>query len=399
MKRWRSPNVVIAVPGASLKKLFMLIILGCMMMFMLVGALTSLRPEYRPSSSSLNDMAAHFPEEMFIRLFGLENRYFLQMLPKERQQTNYSSLLFRLATSINPDDPRSLLGSELPGFALYDSKILIAGEGTDYTNIPYESAPPLEVMFAERQASVEELEQAEQTQDEKALPPPKQTTQGRKVVYIYHTHTRESYLPALKGVTDPNLAFHRSVNVTKVGEKLMEELEKRGIGAQVNKTDIEAELLKKGMTYTQAYNMSRQTVVAAMKQNRDLQYFIDIHRDARRRKYTTTTINGVDYARVAFIVGGENAEYEKNLQLATELHHLLQKKYPGLSRGVIKKQGAGTNGKFNQDLSRNAILVEFGGVDNTFAELFRSATAFADVFSEYYWQAKKVEAPAPAEKK
>ncbi|MBR2517859.1 MAG: stage II sporulation protein P, partial [Geobacillus sp.] len=66
MKRWRSPNVVIAVPGASLKKLFMLIILGCMMMFMLVGALTSLRPEYRPSSSSLNDMAAHFPEEMFI---------------------------------------------------------------------------------------------------------------------------------------------------------------------------------------------------------------------------------------------------------------------------------------------------------------------------------------------
>ncbi|MED5078110.1 stage II sporulation protein P [Geobacillus stearothermophilus] len=399
MKRWRSPNVVIAVPGASLKKLFMLIILGCMMMFMLVGALTSLRPEYRPSSSSLNDMAAHFPEEMFIRLFGLENRYFLQMLPKERQQTNYSSLLFRLATSINPDDPRSLLGSELPGFALYDSKILIAGEGTDYTNIPYESAPPLEVMFAERQASVEELEQAEQTQDEKALPPPKQTTQGRKVVYIYHTHTRESYLPALKGVTDPNLAFHRSVNVTKVGEKLMEELEKRGIGAQVNKTDIEAELLKKGMTYTQAYNMSRQTVLAAMKQNRDLQYFIDIHRDARRRKYTTTTINGVDYARVAFIVGGENAEYEKNLQLATELHHLLQKKYPGLSRGVIKKQGAGTNGKFNQDLSRNAILVEFGGVDNTFAELFRSATAFADVFSEYYWQAEKVEAPAPAEKK
>ncbi|OQP05858.1 stage II sporulation protein P [Geobacillus sp. 46C-IIa] len=399
MKRGRSSNVVITVPGASLKKLFMLVIVGCMMMFMLVGALTSLRPEYRPSSSSLNDMAAHFPEETFIRLFGLENRYFAQLLPKERQQTNYSSLLFRLATSINPDDPRSLLGSELPGFALYDSKILIAGEGTDYTNIPYESAPPLEVMLAERQASVEELEQAEQNQDEKPLPPPAQTTGGREVVYIYHTHTRESYLPALKGVTDPDLAFHQSVNVTKVGEKLMEELEKRGIGAQINKTDIEAELLKKGMKYGQAYDMSRQTVVAAMKQNRDLQYFIDIHRDAHRRKHTTTTINGVDYARVAFIVGGENAEYEKNLQLATELHHLLQKKYPGLSRGVIKKQGAGTDGKFNQDLSGNAILVEFGGVDNTFAELFRSAAAFADVFSEYYWQAEKVEAPAPAEKK
>ncbi|NNV05454.1 stage II sporulation protein P [Geobacillus sp. C56-T2] len=399
MKRWRPPHVMIAVPGASLKKLLMLVVVGCMMMVMLIGALTSLRPEYRPSSSSINDMAAHFPQEAFVRLFALENGYFAQLLPKERRRTNYSSLLFRLATSINPDDPRSLLGSELPGFALYDSKILIAGEGTDYTNIPYESAPPLEVMLAERQASVEELEQAEQTENEKPLPPPRQTTEGRKVVYIYHTHTRESYLPALKGVTDPNLAFHRSVNVTKVGEKLMEELEKRGIGAQVNKTDIEAELLKKGMKYSQAYDMSRQTVVAAMKQNRDLQYLIDIHRDAHRRNYTTTTINGATYARVAFIVGGENAEYEKNLQLATELHHLMQKKYPGLSRGVIKKQGAGTDGKFNQDLSGNAILIEIGGVDNTFAELFRSAAAFADVFSEYYWQAEKVQAPTPPEKK
>ncbi|AGE23096.1 MULTISPECIES: stage II sporulation protein P [Geobacillus] len=399
MKRWRSPNVMIAIPGASIKKLLMLIILGCMMMFMLVGALTSLRPEYRPSSSSLNDMAAHFPEETFIRLFALENRYFAQLLPKDRRQTNYSSLLFRLATSINPDDPRSLLGSELPGFALYDSKILIAGEGTDYTNMPYESAPPLEAMLAERQASVDELEQANKNEDEKPVPPPSQTTGGKKVVYIYNTHTHESFLPALKGVTDPDLAFHPTVNITKVGEKLAEELEKRGIGAEVSKIDIVSELLKKGMKYSQSYDMSRQTVVAAMKQNRDLHYFIDIHRDSRRRNYTTATIHGVDYARVAFIIGGENATYEKNLQLATALHQLLQKKYPGLSRGVIEKKGAGTNGKFNQDLSENAILIEVGGVDNTFTELFRSVSALADVFSDYYWQAEKVEAPAPAEKK
>ncbi|MGJ3203752.1 stage II sporulation protein P [Geobacillus thermoleovorans] len=399
MKRWRSPNVMIAIPGASIKKLLMLIILGCMMMFMLVGALTSLRPEYRPSSSSLNDMAAHFPEETFIRLFALENRYFAQLLPKDRRQTNYSSLLFRLATSINPDDPRSLLGSELPGFALYDSKILIAGEGTDYTNLPYESAPPLEAMLAERQASVDELEQANKNEDEKPVPPPSQTTGGKKVVYIYNTHTHESFLPALKGVTDPDLAFHPTVNITKVGEKLAEELEKRGIGAEVSKIDIVSELLKKGMKYSQSYDMSRQTVVAAMKQNRDLHYFIDIHRDSQRRKYTTATINGVDYARVVFTIGGENATYEKNLQLATALHQLLQKKYPGLSRGVIEKKGAGTNGKFNQDLSENAILIEVGGVDNTFTELFRSVSALADVFSDYYWQAEKVEAPAPAEKK
>lgn len=216
------------------------------MMFMLIGAITSLKPEYRISSSSVSNMTDQFSQETFIHLFSFENHYFSQLLPKERQKPNYSALLFRMATSINPDDPRSLLGGELPGFTLYDSKIIVAGEGTNYTNMPYESAPPLEVMLAERQASLESLEEADKKHEEKQVPPPTQTTGGRKVVYIYHTHTRESYLPALKGVTDPDLAFHRTVNVTKVGEKLAEEMEKRGIGAEVSTIDIEGELKKKG---------------------------------------------------------------------------------------------------------------------------------------------------------
>jgi stage II sporulation protein P len=398
MKRLRSQQIIVTVHGTSLKKVIVLAILGCMMMFTLVGLMTSLKPEYRISSSSVNNVTNHFPEETFIHLFSFENHYFSQSLPKERQKTNYSSILFRMATSINPDDPRSLLGSELPGFALYDSQIIVAGEGTDYTNMPYESAPPLEVMLAEREASLENLQQADKDQGEKPVPPPKMTTGGKKVVYIYNTHTYESYLPALKGVTDPDLAFHRTVNVTKVGQKLAEELEKRGIGAEESAVDIQEKLAEKGMKYYQSYDMSREVVREAMAHDRDLQYFVDIHRDSRRRKYTTVTINGVDYARVAFIIGGENAKYEKNLQLATQLHHLLQEKYPGLSRGVIEKKGAGTNGLFNQDLSENAILMEIGGVDNTFDELFRTTSAVADAFSEYYWQAEKVQAPASVQK-
>ncbi|MBB4073598.1 stage II sporulation protein P [Anoxybacillus voinovskiensis] len=398
MNRIRSRPFV-TVHGTSIKKIAIIAVLGWMMMFTLIGVLTSLKPEYRFSSSSVNNVVNHFPEETFVHLLSFENHYFSQNLPKERQHISYSSILFRTITSVNLNDPRSFLGKELPGFALYDSKIVVAGEGTDYTNMPYESAPPLEVMLAEREASLDNLEKADEVQDEKPVPPPTMTTGGKKVVYIYHTHTYESYLPALKGVTDPDLAFHRTVNVTKVGERLAEELEKRGIGAEESPIDIQAELSKKGMKYYQSYDMSREVVMEAMKQTRDLQYFIDIHRDSRPRKYTTVTINGTDYARVVFIIGGENPNYEKNLQVATNLHQLLQKKYPGLSRGVIEKKGAETNGKFNQDLSGNAILIEFGGVDNTFEELFRTAAAVADVFSEYYWQAEKVQAPAPAQKK
>ncbi|OAO78148.1 Stage II sporulation protein P [Anoxybacillus flavithermus] len=387
-------NMMVTVHGTSIKKWLVFILFTFMGTLTVVATMTA-TSTYRLSSSSVHEVANHFSTESLVHLLSFENVYFSQTLPKDKQQLPYSQYFFQMTTSVNLNDPRSLLGRELPGFSLYDSEIILAGEGTDFTNIPYESPPPLEVLLAEREAAQEQFQEEETP----PAPAPSQTTGGKKVVYIYHTHTQESYLPALKGVTNPNFAHHPTVNVTKVGKKLGEELEKRGIGTVVDTTDFIGKLLKNNMEYYQAYDMSRKTVVEAMANNRDVQYLIDIHRDSRRRNDTTVTINGVHYARVSFIIGGENAKYKKNLQLVTKLHELLEKKYPGLSRGTFEKKGVGTNGKFNQDLSENAILIEFGGVDNTFQELYRTAAAVADVFSEYYWQAEKVNATQPAEKK
>ena len=110
-----------------------------------------------------------------------------------------------------------------------------------------------------------------------------------------------------------------------------------------------------------------------------------------RRKNTTTTINGEDYAQILFVIGAEFSNYEKNLALATKLHYLIQEKYPDLSKGVVTKAGAGTNGVYNQDLFENALLMEVGGVDNSLEELYRTADAIAEIFSEYYWEAEKVD--------
>lgn len=93
----------------------------------------------------------------------------------------------------------------------------------------------------------------------------------------------------------------------------------------------------------------------------------------------------------SFVIGGDNENYEKNLEFASRLHKLMQEKYPGLSRGVLPpKKGAGTDGVFNQDLHENALTVEIGGIDNNLEELYRSADALAEVFSELYWDAEKV---------
>lgn len=401
MRLSKRPGIIVAVQGTQVVKAVLAIVFFLIGIFSISGAMTSLRPEYRISSDSVNHAATRLNGQLLFSLMGWENHQFLQALPEEYVSPKLTNVMFNLSTNINLDDPRSLLGRELPGFSLFDGKILVAGEGTNYTNMPMESAPPVDVLKSEQEAALQNTENLQGGNPGGAEAQPL-STGDRKAVYIYFTHTRESYLPYLKGVTDPNMAYHSQVNVTKIGDHLKASLEQRGIGTTVDKTDVMGNLNKKGLGFGKAYQESRPVVEAAMAGDRNLQYFIDIHRDGYRKDKTTIEINGKPYAKIAFIIGGENANYEKNLSLARELHNLLDKKYgKGLSRGVIEKKGASTNGKFNQDLSGNALLIEFGGVDNTFEELNRSADALADVFSEFYWQAESVGAPAkqPAEKK
>ncbi|MFN2745264.1 MULTISPECIES: stage II sporulation protein P [Bacillus] len=388
-RRGRNRQLVLAVNGRNAVKAVFLFIASLVLIFILSGALTSLRPELRPSST-LYRVADELGGETFGRILGMENHYFASELPEPHKKFELSPLILKLATSINLKDPRSFLGRELPGFSHYDSEILVAGQGTDYTNMPSESQPPTEVLKEEREANLAELEGTGKEREEKKSPP-EQSTGDRKVVFIYNTHNTESYLPFLKGETNPNLAIHSKANVTIVSDMFGDALESQGVGAMVDKTDVQANLKKKGWDYSRSYDQSRPVVKEAMAENKNLEYFIDIHRDASRKKTTTTTINGKSYARLAFVIGKKSSNFEANFKLAKELHDRLEKKYPGLSRGVISKGASGDNGVYNQDLNERSILIEFGGVDNNRKELERSADAMADVFSEMYWDAEKVD--------
>ncbi len=386
----RNSGTFVMVQGSSLLKAAGLLLIFMLLIFSISGLLTSLKPQYRPMSSSVNQAATNVNGELLYQLMGWENHHFLSVGQDWTSTPKLTNLVFKLSSNINLNDPRSLLGRELPGFFQFDGKIVVAGEGTNYTNMPIESAPPIEIMKAEREAALQNLDSIETPAGEKPPADPSKTTGKRKVMYVYFTHNRESYIPYLKGVNDPDTAYHSQINVTKIGDQLKTSLEDRGIGTFVDKTDIQGNLNKKHLSYAKSYQESRPVVQAAMASNRDLNYIIDIHRDSQRKPQTTVSINGKSYARLAFIIGGKNPNYEKNAKLAKALHDLLQKKYKGLSRGVMIKNAAGSNSIYNQNLSENALLIEFGGVDNTFEELNRSADALADVFSEFYWQAEKV---------
>lgn len=351
-------------------------------MFILIGMMTSLDPSYRVASHTVKQWTSDVNEIHFLTLMMGENRVFKEALPEGEEPIDIWRVLFELGTNVRVHDVRSLLGRELPGFNFYDREILIAGEGTDFTNLTAESTPPLDIVLEEREATIpEELEK------EKDPVPSK----NKKTVYIYNTHNRESFLPYLPNTDNPNDAFHKEINITKVSEQLANELAKHGIGSQVEEKDIGSILVERDWNYSRdSYKASKEVVTEALANNKDIQYVFDLHRDSVRKDITTKEIKGKKYARLMFVIGGDNPNYEKNFALADKLHHALEEKYPGLSRGVEKYGGEGRNGVYNQDVSSNALLIEFGGVDNTFEELNNTAKVLAEVFSEVYFDAEKV---------
>ncbi len=370
-------------------------LISIILLFVFIGLLTTIKPAYRFSSHIISEWTSNVDSSAFLYLLSMENRAFLQAFPEEKTMSKLSTIFFQVATNIKFNDPKSLLGQEFPGFTTFGNQIIVAGEGTNYMNLSIESSPPLEDVLEDREAVLDEIPAEKEKEDDYEQTDKKEqteqlTTGKRKVVFIYNTHNYESFLPHLPGVTDPNLAHHSEVNITKVSDRLAEKLAENGIGAQVDQTDIMQILKENDWGYGRSYRASRDSVAEVIATNKELQYVFDLHRDSVPREVTTKTIDGKDYAKILMVVGAEYTGYEKNLTLATELNALIEEKYPGLSRGVIKKEGPGSNGVYNQDLSENALLIEFGGYDNTLEELYRTADAVAEVFSEFYWDAEKV---------
>lgn len=348
------------------------------------------------TSTTLKKWTTHISKDTFATVLSMEIPS-LQQFNKsiDIEAPNTSTLLLEMVTSFNPRDPRTLIRRELPGFAFFDGQLVISGQGGNYTDIPIESAPPLEIVMAEREAVANELNGSSSTDSVPEEQNPSLTTEGRKVVFIYHTHNRESWLPHVPSATTPDEAFHAEVNITKVGQRLGEELGKRGIGTHIDTTDIAQQLSDGGLPFSLSYAKSREVVKQAVAGQPDVLFMFDLHRDALKRDKTTIEIDGKTYARTFFVVGGGNNQYEKNLTFAERFHDLLEKAYPGLSRGVYLKEGG--NGEYNQSLSENNLLIEIGGVENNLEESYRTAEALADVIADLYWDTEKVSTPTNVE--
>ena len=282
MKIARTPGMFVSVKGTNLFKVISALLLFIVLVFSISGLLTSLKPQYRLMSSSVNTATNDVNGKLLYQFMAWENHHFLKVEDDLSASPKLTSLIFQLTSNINLDDPRSLLGRELPGFYQFDGKILVAGEGTNYTNMPIESAPPLEIMLAEREASLKNLEGIRKAVGRKpaTLHQDKLQVIVSLYTFILHIIGRPIYL-ILKVVTDPDRAYHSKINVTKIGDQLKASLEERGIGTYIDKTDVMGNLNNKRLTiWKRIFKNHANVVQTAMASNRDLQYLIDIHRDS-----------------------------------------------------------------------------------------------------------------------
>lgn len=360
---------------------------------------------------SMKGFAASVSGAFFTSLLGME----LPHMDKQVEEGSpfsarkVASFLVRFLTDLNPDDPKSLLEMGMPGVGKDSAVLLRPGSGGDLEapedrgpeagsdadaepgadtapdggdGSPADEAPPAESPDAS--PSGEAQPSPQEAQEE---PPASPQPDGRKVVFIYHSHNRESWFPELKaGTKDPNSG---KINVTLVGKRMADQLERLGVGTVHSDRDYSSTV--KDYNWNFSYKYSLQTVKEAMADNKDLKFFFDIHRDSQHRKMTTATIDGVDYAQVYFIIGHKNPNWEKNEAFANSIHQILEKEYPGLSRGIWGKTAATGNGEYNQSLAPDSVLIEIGGVDNTLAECYRTADVLAKAIARLYWEQEGAE--------
>lgn len=196
-------------------------------------------------------------------------------------------------------------------------------------------------------------------------------TPQNKQILIYNSHDTEKYL-------DNRFNLYNIVPDVKLASNILEEkLTDLGLTTYVEKTNISTILKNNNWNYSKSYQASRTLVEPLIKSN-NYSLIIDLHRDSSQLSKTYIEYNNTPYAKIMFVIGTENINYQENLNLSTKLNTIIEQKIPGISRGIIKKGGAGVNGIYNQDLSPNLLIIELGGQYNKIEDINNTIEVLAE---------------------
>ncbi|EGW37900.1 stage II sporulation protein P [Desulfosporosinus sp. OT] len=204
-------------------------------------------------------------------------------------------------------------------------------------------------------------------------PPPTLVPGAKGIkVGIYNTHNSECY----SGDGGPERRTGENGDVVTVGDSLMKDLEKEGIGA------VHSSQIHDAVDFMKAYGKSVKTATQMIEDYPNIKILLDIHRDGFPAGVPkrTVTVNGRQVTQVLVIIGKMNPHWQKNEKLAKELMALAEKKYPGLFSPNISYAA---DARYNQHLSNGGLLLEFGSQCNTLSEANGAAEAVAEILADY----------------
>ena len=128
------------------------------------------------------------------------------------------------------------------------------------------------------------------------------------IVYIYNTHQKEEY------TVEKNEPYNITPTVLTTSYMLEEQLLKHGIKSVVEESSVSEVLNKNKWNYASSYKVTKTFLEKAKEEYPSLKFYIDVHRDSVKYSITTKTINDKKYARVMFLIGLENKNYEEKAQ-------------------------------------------------------------------------------------
>lgn len=176
------------------------------------------------------------------------------------------------------------------------------------------------------------------------------------------------------------LVYHSNSNIMEFKDVIKNDFALNSINTEFLGVDSMEKMKKTNRTFSEAYNVVRPYLVNQI-QNNNYDIVIDLHRDSAKRDISTLKYKNDTYSKLYFIVGEDNPNSPLNRALADNISSKLNKLIPGLSRGVVGKKGEDVDGIYNQDLSKNMILVELGGIENTEEEVNRTISVLSRAIS------------------
>ena len=192
-------------------------------------------------------------------------------------------------------------------------------------------------------------------------------------VLILHTHSTESYTRTNETYVETSSwrTLDEHYNMLSIGARVAEILQENGI------TVLHHRELNDYPSYNGSYTRARSIIRDYLEQYPSIQLILDLHRDASgtdtRQMRTRATVDGQPSAQLMVVIGTNHEGYEENLSFGAKLHAQLERQNGGLMRPLqLRAQ------RFNQDLCKQALLIEVGAAGNTHPEAMTAAEELAE---------------------